>query len=102
MEEALIERCHRALIHARYSHPSRLGYELLLHPAQRSAVAAYEEETGFLPGSFATLIGAKRMIFTYGAGDCFALFCRTHWHRLDPVTGAAPPDGAQDDGTITA
>jgi len=76
-----------------------LGYELLVHPALRSTVARFEEEARVLPGSFGTLVGARRVIFTAGAEESFAVFCLTHLHRLTLVFGA--PGSGVSEGSET-
>ncbi|AEM88957.1 hypothetical protein Strvi_0184 (plasmid) [Streptomyces violaceusniger Tu 4113] len=94
MGEELIASCHRALLAASVSHPSVAGYELLLHPALESSVVRFEEEARLLPGSFGTLVGARAVIYTLGAGGSFAVFCRTHAHRLEVVVGVPEAGGA--------
>ena len=101
MDERLISSCHRALLRAAESHPSPLGYELLVHPMLRATVTRFEEEAQVSPGSFGTLVGARRVIFTVGAEESFAVFCLTHLHRLAPVFGAPGSGVAEDEETIT-
>jgi hypothetical protein len=100
MDETLIADCHRAILRARFTHPSPHGYELLMHPSLKSFVCDWEEASWLRHGSFGTLVGALRIVYTLGAGPCFALFCRTHMHRLDELTGAPDTDAAAGDGTI--
>jgi len=102
MDETLIAGCHRAMLEVQVSHPSPAGYELLVHPALRAAVERFEEEARLRPGSFATLVGARRVIFTLGAGESFAVFCLKHVHRLELLVGAAVASDADSSGTITS
>lgn len=99
-DASLIASCHRAVLAAAAVHPSPEGYELLIHPALASTVTGWEREHAVSPGSFATLAGARSAVYTYGADGSFAVFCRTHMHRLDILTGAAACTHSDRRGTL--
>ncbi|MEW1679426.1 hypothetical protein AB0O47_40170 [Streptomyces noursei] len=104
MSDALLKRCHEALMRAAKAHPSPAGFELLLHPRLAAKVSKFEREAQLDPGSFATLAGFERVVLTLGAGSDFAVFCLMHFHRLDgpveAVDGAADGPTASPGGTI--
>jgi len=102
VEDTLISRCHRAVIRAAALHSSPAGFDLLMHPDLRACVDRYEREHQVLPGSFATLAGARRVVYTAAAGEEYGIFCLSHLHRLDWARGAADAGEAPEAGTITS